>query len=205
LDPASNGLDDAAGMLDLNDFYYFVQVVNRGGFTAASRTLRIPKSTLGAPTDTTARRPLSERRTTHASSEGQATLTAEPVPPPPPSAPGGYARLMRSPLGSFLAIAVTACAGAAHQQVRPPPPDARGAEEAGLDAGRSLNPVARPAAEQGDSINQALFGDASFERRRPPVESIDPCLECCDTNPLCTCLCPDGSRLGHRRSSYGPK
>jgi DNA-binding transcriptional LysR family regulator len=33
-------------MLDLNDFYYFVQVVDRGGFTAASRTLRIPKSTL---------------------------------------------------------------------------------------------------------------------------------------------------------------
>ena len=34
------------GVLDLNDFYYFVQVVDRGGFTAASRTLRIPKSTL---------------------------------------------------------------------------------------------------------------------------------------------------------------
>jgi DNA-binding transcriptional LysR family regulator len=33
-------------MLDLNGFYYFVQVVDRGGFTAASRTLRIPKSTL---------------------------------------------------------------------------------------------------------------------------------------------------------------
>lgn len=33
-------------MLDLNDFLYFVQVVDRGGFTAASRTLRIPKSTL---------------------------------------------------------------------------------------------------------------------------------------------------------------
>jgi DNA-binding transcriptional LysR family regulator len=32
--------------LDLNDFFYFVQVVDRGGFTAASRTLRIPKSTL---------------------------------------------------------------------------------------------------------------------------------------------------------------
>jgi DNA-binding transcriptional LysR family regulator len=30
----------------LNDFYYFVQVVDRGGFTAAGRTLRIPKSTL---------------------------------------------------------------------------------------------------------------------------------------------------------------
>jgi len=33
-------------MLDLNDFYYFVQVVDRGGFTAAGRVLRIPKSTL---------------------------------------------------------------------------------------------------------------------------------------------------------------
>jgi DNA-binding transcriptional LysR family regulator len=33
-------------VLDLNDFYYFVQIVDRGGFTAAGRTLRIPKSTL---------------------------------------------------------------------------------------------------------------------------------------------------------------
>jgi hypothetical protein len=33
-------------MLDLNDFFYFVQVADRGGLTAASRTLRIPKSTL---------------------------------------------------------------------------------------------------------------------------------------------------------------
>src|SRR5262249_58932840 len=33
-------------MLDLNDFFLFVQVVDRGGFTAASRRLRIPKSTL---------------------------------------------------------------------------------------------------------------------------------------------------------------
>ena len=33
-------------MLDLNDFYYFVQVVDRGGFTAAGRALRVPKSTL---------------------------------------------------------------------------------------------------------------------------------------------------------------
>jgi DNA-binding transcriptional LysR family regulator len=33
-------------MLDLNDFFYLVQVVDRGGFTAAGRTLRIPKSTL---------------------------------------------------------------------------------------------------------------------------------------------------------------
>jgi DNA-binding transcriptional LysR family regulator len=41
-------LDDKTtlAMLDLNDFYYFVQVVDRGGFTAAGRTLRIPKSTL---------------------------------------------------------------------------------------------------------------------------------------------------------------
>src|SRR6476619_7797126 len=35
-----------AHVLDLNDFYYFVQVVDRCGFTAAGRTLRIPKSTL---------------------------------------------------------------------------------------------------------------------------------------------------------------
>jgi DNA-binding transcriptional LysR family regulator len=33
-------------MLDLNDFFFLVQVVDRGGFTAAARTLRIPKSTL---------------------------------------------------------------------------------------------------------------------------------------------------------------
>src|SRR3984893_15188906 len=33
-------------MLDLNDFYLYVQVVDRGGFTAAGRTLRVPKSTL---------------------------------------------------------------------------------------------------------------------------------------------------------------
>jgi DNA-binding transcriptional LysR family regulator len=33
-------------MLDFNDFFYFVQVVDRGGFTAAGRRLRIPKSTL---------------------------------------------------------------------------------------------------------------------------------------------------------------
>jgi DNA-binding transcriptional LysR family regulator len=33
-------------MLDLNDFFIFVNVVDRGGFTAASRTLQIPKSTL---------------------------------------------------------------------------------------------------------------------------------------------------------------
>jgi DNA-binding transcriptional LysR family regulator len=33
-------------LLDLNDFYYFVHVVDRRGFTAAGRALRIPKSTL---------------------------------------------------------------------------------------------------------------------------------------------------------------
>ncbi|MBZ7924804.1 LysR family transcriptional regulator [Ensifer adhaerens] len=33
-------------MLDLKEVYYFVQVVNRGGFAAASRSLQIPKSTL---------------------------------------------------------------------------------------------------------------------------------------------------------------
>lgn len=32
--------------LDLNDFHLFVHVVERGGFTAAGRTLDIPKSTL---------------------------------------------------------------------------------------------------------------------------------------------------------------
>jgi DNA-binding transcriptional LysR family regulator len=39
-------MDDGGAVLDLNDFFYFVQVVYRGGFTAAGRTLRIPKSTL---------------------------------------------------------------------------------------------------------------------------------------------------------------
>jgi DNA-binding transcriptional LysR family regulator len=33
-------------VLDLKDLHYFVQVVDRGGFTAAGRILRIPKSTL---------------------------------------------------------------------------------------------------------------------------------------------------------------
>ena len=33
-------------MIDLNDFFYFVQVVDRGGFTAAGRMFRVPKSTL---------------------------------------------------------------------------------------------------------------------------------------------------------------
>jgi DNA-binding transcriptional LysR family regulator len=39
-------MDDGGAVLDLNDFFYFVQVVDRGGFTAAGRTLQIPKSTL---------------------------------------------------------------------------------------------------------------------------------------------------------------
>ncbi|WJR66361.1 LysR substrate-binding domain-containing protein [Neorhizobium sp. CSC1952] len=33
-------------MLDIKDVYFFVQVVDRGGFTSASQSLRIPKSTL---------------------------------------------------------------------------------------------------------------------------------------------------------------
>jgi DNA-binding transcriptional LysR family regulator len=33
-------------MLDLNDFLYFVHIVDRGGFTPASRALGVPKSTL---------------------------------------------------------------------------------------------------------------------------------------------------------------
>src|SRR5882757_4009475 len=33
-------------MLDLKDVLYFVQVVDRGGFTSASRSLGLPKSTL---------------------------------------------------------------------------------------------------------------------------------------------------------------
>ncbi|MGY4156302.1 DNA-binding transcriptional LysR family regulator [Bradyrhizobium sp. USDA 4461] len=33
-------------MLDLKDVFYFVQVVDRGGFTSASRSLGLPKSTL---------------------------------------------------------------------------------------------------------------------------------------------------------------
>jgi DNA-binding transcriptional LysR family regulator len=39
-------MDDGVRMLGLNGFFYFVQVVDSGGFTAAGRTLRIPKSTL---------------------------------------------------------------------------------------------------------------------------------------------------------------
>lgn len=45
--PASHRLDDAGeAMLDLNDFYLFVQVVDRGGITSAGRTLHMPKSTI---------------------------------------------------------------------------------------------------------------------------------------------------------------
>ena len=33
-------------MLNLTDVFYFVQVVNHGGFTAAARVLRVSKSTL---------------------------------------------------------------------------------------------------------------------------------------------------------------
>ena len=36
----------AKPMLDLKDVYYFVHVVDRGGFTAAGDSLRLPKSTL---------------------------------------------------------------------------------------------------------------------------------------------------------------
>jgi DNA-binding transcriptional LysR family regulator len=33
-------------MLDLNDFRYFVRIVECGGLTAASRNLNVPKSTV---------------------------------------------------------------------------------------------------------------------------------------------------------------
>jgi DNA-binding transcriptional LysR family regulator len=39
-------MDDEVAVLDFNDVFYFVQVVDRGGFTATGRILRIPKSTL---------------------------------------------------------------------------------------------------------------------------------------------------------------
>jgi DNA-binding transcriptional LysR family regulator len=42
----SQWLDDGCRVLDLNDFFLFVHVVDRGGFTAAGRTLRMPKSTI---------------------------------------------------------------------------------------------------------------------------------------------------------------
>ena len=52
-DLSSNALDSYAApptrlgpMLDLNDLFYFVQIVERGGFTAAGRSLGMPKSTL---------------------------------------------------------------------------------------------------------------------------------------------------------------
>src|ERR1700675_3939474 len=43
-------MDNGGTVLDLNDFFFFVQVVDRGGFTAAGRTLRIPKWTLSRRT-----------------------------------------------------------------------------------------------------------------------------------------------------------
>jgi DNA-binding transcriptional LysR family regulator len=39
-------LEDQGVMQDLNDFYYFAEVVAHGGFAAASRALNIPKSKL---------------------------------------------------------------------------------------------------------------------------------------------------------------
>jgi DNA-binding transcriptional LysR family regulator len=39
-------VNDGDTVLDLNDFHLFVHIVDRGGFTAAGRTLRMPKSTL---------------------------------------------------------------------------------------------------------------------------------------------------------------
>src|SRR5271156_1137615 len=42
----SNGLDRGPAMLDLNDFRYFVRIVECGGVTAASRNLNVPKSTV---------------------------------------------------------------------------------------------------------------------------------------------------------------
>ena len=44
---SSIGLDAAVlPMLDLNDFRYFVRIVECGGLTAASRNLNVPKSTV---------------------------------------------------------------------------------------------------------------------------------------------------------------
>src|SRR6266436_8789991 len=40
------GHQEVGPMLDLNDLFYFVQIVDRGGFTAAGRSLGMPKSTL---------------------------------------------------------------------------------------------------------------------------------------------------------------
>jgi DNA-binding transcriptional LysR family regulator len=44
----SSFIDDRTAMLDLKDVFYFVQVVDRGGFTSASRFLGLPKSTLSS-------------------------------------------------------------------------------------------------------------------------------------------------------------
>jgi DNA-binding transcriptional LysR family regulator len=46
LNSASNVMDDGVACAGSERLFYFVQVVDRGGFTAAGRTLRIPKSTL---------------------------------------------------------------------------------------------------------------------------------------------------------------
>jgi DNA-binding transcriptional LysR family regulator len=40
------GGDGEAVMLDLNDFRYFVRIVEGGSLTAASRNLKVPKSTV---------------------------------------------------------------------------------------------------------------------------------------------------------------
>jgi DNA-binding transcriptional LysR family regulator len=37
---------EGLAMLDLNDFRYFVRIVECGGVTAASRNLNVPKSTV---------------------------------------------------------------------------------------------------------------------------------------------------------------
>jgi len=47
-------------MLDFNDFFYFVQVVDRGGFTAAGRTLRIVRCTAAVATMKFAMRDIAE-------------------------------------------------------------------------------------------------------------------------------------------------
>lgn len=45
-DAAVGESGSARGMVDLNDFRFFVRIVDCGGFTAASRALGVPKSTL---------------------------------------------------------------------------------------------------------------------------------------------------------------
>ena len=36
--------NDGGGLQDLNDLYYYVQVVDHGGFAPAGRALSLPKS-----------------------------------------------------------------------------------------------------------------------------------------------------------------